>query len=710
MTEQVMQPGDPRIFIGFRRALILIRSYAWRRIKEQIRSIWLIVAYLLLFQILVLRLAVTDALIIALGLGTAIIGLTLFIEGLFLGLMPLGETIGLRLPRKSRLHGILAFSFILGVGATFAEPAIGVLRMAGSSVLAWEAPLLFLLLNKYSDYLVYAVGIGVGLAVMTGMLRFVYQLSLKPFIYALVGSLAALSAWAYFDPNLQHVTGLAWDCGAVTTGPVTVPLVLALGIGICRVVSGATAGEGSGFGVVTLASLFPILAVLALALLLASSAPQPMEESRFFSSEHRSSVEALFDSREAMFAYALHHGREESQALLFDGGREELLEELRIMAADEEKRSAVFGPDEAALKRWALARGSESQRMAVFGSEEALREAVNTYAGSGRPSLQAGAVAKSGMVAAARAIIPLTLFLLVVLVLIMKDRLPRTDEVMLGIGLAFIGMAFLTVGIESGLAKLGNQVGGKLPALFTSIALDEERSTVVNFDPGVVTTALTARGDRTAFFYLHQGGTVKAVPYDPERFDETSGIYVHTPLRGPLFDGWGGFAGILVLFIFAFLMGYGATLAEPALNALAVTVENLTVGTFKKTLLMQAVAVGVGAGISLGVAKIIWAIPLVWLILPPYLLLLLITALSSEEYVNIGWDSAGVTTGPVTVPLVLAMGLGIGSQVGGVEGFGILAAASVCPILSVLVVGLVVNRKRKNALDEGLEPQDEVGL
>jgi len=318
--------------------------------------------------------------------------------------------------------------------------------------------------------------------------------------------------------------------------------------------------------------------------------------------------------------------------------------------------------------------------------------------------------AKSGMVAAARAIIPLTLFLIVVLLLVLRDKLPRTDEVMLGIGLAFIGMAFLTVGIESGLAKLGNQVGGKLPALFTSIALDEERSTVLNFDPGAVTTALTTQGDRTAFFYLHQGAAVKAVSYNPEHYDEKTKTYVHTPFRGPLFDGWGGFAGILILFTFAFVLGYGATLAEPALNALAVTVENLTVGTFRKSMLIQAVAVGVGVGISLGVAKIIWAIPLVWLILPPYLLLLLVTALSSEEYVNIGWDSAGVTTGPVTVPLVLAMGLGIGSQVGGVEGFGILAAASVCPILSVLMVGLVVNRNRKNALDEGLESQNEVGL
>jgi hypothetical protein len=165
-----------------------------------------------------------------------------------------------------------------------------------------------------------------------------------------------------------------------------------------------------------------------------------------------------------------------------------------------------------------------------------------------------------------------------------------------------------------------------------------------------------------------------------------------------LFGEEGGITGIIVILIFAFILGYGATLAEPALNALGVTVEELTVGTFKKSLLMQAVALGVGFGIALGVAKIMFNIPLIWMCGPPYILLLVITKLSTEEFVNIGWDSAGVTTGPITVPLVLAMGLGIGAQVGVVEGFGILSMASVCPILSVLSVGMIVTAKRNAAV------------
>jgi hypothetical protein len=97
--------------------------------------------------------------------------------------------------------------------------------------------------------------------------------------------------------------------------------------------------------------------------------------------------------------------------------------------------------------------------------------------------------------------------------------------------------------------------------------------------------------------------------------------------------------------------------------------------------------------------------PLVLDVGVPYLLLLVVTYLSTEEFVNIGWDSAGVTTGPITVPLVLSMGLGIGTQVGVEEGFGILAMAAVCPILSVLGMGLVVNLRRKAFLKE-YEPEN----
>jgi hypothetical protein len=104
-------------------------------------------------------------------------------------------------------------------------------------------------------------------------------------------------------------------------------------------------------------------------------------------------------------------------------------------------------------------------------------------------------------------------------------------------------------------------------------------------------------------------------------------------------------------------------------------------------------------GIMLGIVKLIFGFNILWILIPGYVAGVILTYLSTEEFVNVGWDSAGVTTGPVTVPLVLAMGLGFGKAVGAVEGFGILASASICPIVSVLALGVFVQWKvkRENA-------------
>jgi uncharacterized membrane protein (DUF485 family) len=173
---------------------------------------------------------------------------------------------------------------------------------------------------------------------------------------------------------------------------------------------------------------------------------------------------------------------------------------------------------------------------------------------------------------------------------------------------------------------------------------------------------------------------------------------------------YGETGGRVIAVIFAFVLGYGATLAEPALNALGKSVEEITVGAFKKRLLMQAVAGGVALGLAVGIAKIIFAWPIAYLVLPAYLFVALLTLISEEKYVNIGWDSAGVTTGPITVPLVLAMGLGVGGAVGVADGFGMLAMASIGPILSVLTLGLIVNRTAPRVVETTAPPAVESGF
>ena len=166
----------------------------------------------------------------------------------------------------------------------------------------------------------------------------------------------------------------------------------------------------------------------------------------------------------------------------------------------------------------------------------------------------------------------------------------------------------------------------------------------------------------------------------------------HVPLAfAPPEAIYGPTLGKVIAVAFAFALGYGATLAEPALNAMGITVEEVTAGAFKKPFLMHAVAFGVGMGLAAGVIKIIFHIPLEYMVLPAYALLTIVTLVSDEEFINIAWDSAGVTTGPITVPLVLALGLGIGITVNAPEGFGMLALASIGPILSVLTLGLIVS-------------------
>jgi hypothetical protein len=241
------------------------------------------------------------------------------------------------------------------------------------------------------------------------------------------------------------------------------------------------------------------------------------------------------------------------------------------------------------------------------------------------------------VVMSVRAIVPLVMFLFFILIVILKEKLANRGIIWYGLSLAVIGMIIFNIGLTYGLSKLGSQSGGLIPGAFTHI-------------------------------------------------DAMS--------KSPLF---GYIAGVMIAFGFAWVLGFGATLAEPALNALGLTVENLTSGAFKRSLLMYAVAAGVAFGISIGVLKIIFDLNLTYMLLGLYALALILTYFSTEEFVNVSWDSAGVTTGPVTVPLVLAMGLGFAKAVGAVEGFGILAAASVCPIISVMSVGLYVQYKIKKA-------------
>jgi hypothetical protein len=157
-------------------------------------------------------------------------------------------------------------------------------------------------------------------------------------------------------------------------------------------------------------------------------------------------------------------------------------------------------------------------------------------------------------------------------------------------------------------------------------------------------------------------------------------------------DLYGPVWGKVIVLAFAFAVGYGASLAEPALMSLGMTVEEVTAGAFKKFLVMHSVAFGVGLGLILGIARIMWGWSSLALVLPSYVLVVLLSLVSEEKYVNIGWDSGGVTTGDITSPILIALGLGVAAAVGGADGFSLIAMGSVWPIISVLALGLFINK------------------
>jgi hypothetical protein len=153
------------------------------------------------------------------------------------------------------------------------------------------------------------------------------------------------------------------------------------------------------------------------------------------------------------------------------------------------------------------------------------------------------------------------------------------------------------------------------------------------------------------------------------------------------------------VYLFALAVGFSTTLAEPALIAVSLKATAVSGGTVGFWGLRVAVAIGVGVGVSLGCFRIITGLPLHYFIAAGYLVVILQTITAPKLLVPLAYDSGGVTTSTVTVPLVTALGLGLSESVPGrsalLDGFGLVAFASVFPIISVLAYAqLAVLRER----------------
>eukprot|EP00439_Symbiodinium_sp_Y106_P051218 s83_g6.t2 len=211
---------------------------------------------------------------IATNLFLAVLGLTMFGLGIRHGLMPLGEQVGTCLQRRVPKLLVLVTAFCVGVLCSIAEPAIGILEAAGEDTMETRTPLLKLILDAWANdkpfVLMLGIGAGVGFACIFGCTRLLYDLPIKRCIFAAALPTLSLTLFCVSEGGtFPEITGLAWDCGAVTTGPLTVPIVLSLGVGIAAStrrgsVTSADEPSLSGFGIVTFASLFPVFSVWAI--------------------------------------------------------------------------------------------------------------------------------------------------------------------------------------------------------------------------------------------------------------------------------------------------------------------------------------------------------------------------------------------------------------------------------------------------------------
>jgi hypothetical protein len=146
--------------------------------------------------------------------------------------------------------------------------------------------------------------------------------------------------------------------------------------------------------------------------------------------------------------------------------------------------------------------------------------------------------------------------------------------------------------------------------------------------------------------------------------------------------------GYFWIYVFAIALGFSTTIAEPALMAIAIKAEALSGGAIRANGLRIAVAVGVAIGLAIGVWRIVLGTPIQYFIITGYIVVVVQTLFAPRMIIALAYDSGGVTTSTVTVPLVAALGLGLAESIPGrsplIDGFGLVAFASLFPIMAVM--------------------------
>lgn len=244
-------------------------------------------------------------------------------------------------------------------------------------------------------------------------------------------------------------------------------------------------------------------------------------------------------------------------------------------------------------------------------------------------------------------VLPIIAILVGFQVLVLRRRIPNLHRVLLGFGLVLLGLAFFLEGLERALFPLGKLMAEQL----------------------------------TNPVFLGLEGLEIAAQQDWQAY------------------GW--------VYLFAFSIGFATTIAEPSLIAVAIKANQVSAGTIGVWGLRIAVAIGVAVGISLGTFRIVTGTPLHWYIISGYVVVLAQTSLAPRSIIALAYDSGGVTTSTVTVPLVAALGLGLSHHIPGrnplLDGFGLIAFASLFPMMTVMGYAQLTewNAKRRKSRETG---------
>jgi hypothetical protein len=236
---------------------------------------------------------------------------------------------------------------------------------------------------------------------------------------------------------------------------------------------------------------------------------------------------------------------------------------------------------------------------------------------------------------------PIVAVLVVFQVAVLRRRLPNLRRIAAGAVFVLLGLTLFLIGLEKALFPIGETMARQLTATST----------------------------------IGSGGGLEGVDWR---------------------DYW-------LVYVFGAAIGFATTVAEPSLIAVAVKAQEVSGGSVRAWGLRIAVAVGVAVGVSLGCFRIVTGTPLPWYIIAAYIVVIVQTFRSGRAIVPLAYDSGGVTTSTVTVPVVAALGLGLAASVPGrsplIDGFGLIAFASVFPIMSVLGYALAASwfNRRRNA-------------